>query len=639
MQKNIDSNYGFCKKTIVSILIIVIMLSITIYLYRLYKSCDELPYSCYHICFSPDGKILCSTDYQWNLGNDRIIREGVTVRAFSPDGKYYADIRANLYKSSDNQKELTEDGAAMAFSQNNSFYAYCRGKKNSISYPPGRVSLSLKMGSSVIAGAGEAVVFDLMKNEIIGKIDLLKVIVCPIIAFLEPKPNETLLVICFSGSHEDIELDEILDWQSFMNRLKKHSALPDKRIWNLLNEESKTIINCWESGTEPDEESRIIVLKGINGILHEENFYEPSYFIGLRLNESLVKEIDEMKEIKSNTVYANRELMELIFPKELLKQTTQIIKLYSINPVKHQKTYYISNADYIEKIYSKNNTIYAIYCSSKDHYPSNDMAIINVPEEKISHYKFEDTAEKITMSDDAALIAYLSEENGANYWKITAEDIKDWNTFLLGLKESERNEDYSRQRVAQMLDKDGTDFLNNWYSEKKTDEKTKQKFIRSLNEILKNKEFYIPKSFIYSRKIPWETKRLIEEHRNAGESRESKIRRLNYHLFELVFNNEITNKSKKSKYAIKIMDFKNNRIIQKIIDDSDLIRISTMAISPDNSMIAAGSIASDNKEGDIKIYSIKEGKLIKRLCPSNSLQEKLKVYIHEYKQSKRNPVP
>ena len=125
-------------------------------------------------------------------------------------------------------------------------------------------------------------------------------------------------------------INDVLDWQGLLIKLKERNTLPQKRIWLFLDSNSKRIVESWDVGYLPDLEQKKIIISALNKILCCKNFYEPSVFkqnISPREEVTLnaifsKKYVPFLPDLRIN--YANRTLLESVYSSEILKHAIEI---------------------------------------------------------------------------------------------------------------------------------------------------------------------------------------------------------------------------------------------------------------------------------------------------------------------------
>ena len=137
-----------------------------------------------------------------------------------------------------------------------------------------------------------------------------------------------------------LEHEDIVDWPKFITNLKNHNSDFKLRIWDLMDDESKELIESWNANNPFDEKARTKVIDSLNNIIDMDNLYDHNLFGDLDLLEEadiilkkVLNHISEseksdvagyifknMPKLKKNQIRRfNRLLLKTIFPEEIAK--------------------------------------------------------------------------------------------------------------------------------------------------------------------------------------------------------------------------------------------------------------------------------------------------------------------------------
>ncbi len=109
---------------------------------------------------------------------------------------------------------------------------------------------------------------------------------------------------------------DILSWDKLMRTLKEKKTDDKLRIWSLLDEESRKIIENWESGKKINDKSKEQVVNGINLVLQNEDFYFWESFKDVELSPEcekiLKKSLTKLHGVDIQRF--NRLLLESVYP-------------------------------------------------------------------------------------------------------------------------------------------------------------------------------------------------------------------------------------------------------------------------------------------------------------------------------------
>ena len=165
----------------------------------------------------------------------------------------------------------------------------------------------------------------------------------------------------------------VYDMKTLLRNLYNHNTLPQKRAWNLLDNETKALIKKLYPFNAIDKKSRKAILKGINRLLRRRDFYDKEIFSQLSLYPKtlklLEKGIDNLNE--EELIKTNRLLFRAVFPNDITM---------SFLSVEEMATGYIKYEKYLN---GKKKTYEAIHRMpfQRDNDPIiSVISIINFPE-------------------------------------------------------------------------------------------------------------------------------------------------------------------------------------------------------------------------------------------------------------------
>ncbi|MCD4782974.1 MAG: Na+/H+ antiporter NhaC family protein [Candidatus Eremiobacteraeota bacterium] len=121
------------------------------------------------------------------------------------------------------------------------------------------------------------------------------------------------------GKGTFLETDDIDKWKNFLSRLKRHSTPLTQRVWSLLSERNKKIINAYKVGQKFGGKARQSIIDGINIIIAKKDFYNAGLSLHVKYNDEIqellsvgIENLDQLHLHK-----LNRLLIETAFPEDI----------------------------------------------------------------------------------------------------------------------------------------------------------------------------------------------------------------------------------------------------------------------------------------------------------------------------------
>jgi len=116
-----------------------------------------------------------------------------------------------------------------------------------------------------------------------------------------------------------LDINDILDWRSITDGLKKGETPDKQRVYALLDAGCKKIIDKSKPGKVIKEQARLKLLEGLNNIIKNREFYSSDDFKKIKFNK---EEKERLKKQKDNTdvdeiAKINRMLIETIYPHDI----------------------------------------------------------------------------------------------------------------------------------------------------------------------------------------------------------------------------------------------------------------------------------------------------------------------------------
>lgn len=127
---------------------------------------------------------------------------------------------------------------------------------------------------------------------------------------------ETELWEVFKSGFSGIQSNNIIDWQIIMNTLKQRNTSEVQRIWSYLNQESKDVVAFWAYGIPLNDQSKTVMINGLNQLIRSRDFYDPRTFASVALDEEgealIDLGLDKLSRVQAHRL--NRLLIEAAFP-------------------------------------------------------------------------------------------------------------------------------------------------------------------------------------------------------------------------------------------------------------------------------------------------------------------------------------
>lgn len=133
-----------------------------------------------------------------------------------------------------------------------------------------------------------------------------------------PKVVENLVLIATMKTNYLISMSEIVEWNGLLSQLKEHNTPATSRIWDLLDENTKSVISGITSPDELNENTKITIVEGLNGIIKNKEFYKKEAFKEVKVvkeADTLLNRLSKLNEDKIQRL--NRLLVESVFVREI----------------------------------------------------------------------------------------------------------------------------------------------------------------------------------------------------------------------------------------------------------------------------------------------------------------------------------
>jgi len=140
-----------------------------------------------------------------------------------------------------------------------------------------------------------------------------------------PEVVENIVLVATMKTDFLISMSEIVQWEGILSKLKEHNTPATERMWSLLDENTKSVISEITSPEELDENTRLTIVEGLNGIIKNKEFYKKEAFKGVELAkeaDTLLNRLSKLNEDKMKRL--NRILLESIFTEEISRNRYQI---------------------------------------------------------------------------------------------------------------------------------------------------------------------------------------------------------------------------------------------------------------------------------------------------------------------------
>ena len=550
------------------------------------------------LVFSPDGEKLAASYYLWDWKNGVSVELLSPIAYFSLNNKYFIDQDTNLYDHS--LKKIiypTFDigDIPLPFSFDNNYFIF----------------MSLEM-IGMYTDVWELNLCDI-EAQTITKKTVTSSIRPPInilTAHNMTYKDENLLLLAFQYHSRKFVLDDMIDWNSFLHKLKMQDTPSIKRIFSLLDEKSKYMIGKWSPELGLDNRSKIYILNDINNNVINVNKYwteaEKDAF------EKFAKTIDKKKVcINEDIRLFNRMLLSKLFDKEIGKNRPLYtrIYIYNMNPPKLIKTFYLYNKC-IVNMGSTKDTIITVSRFTEDPYSTNKtITFLDYETGKQRDIPLNGVREYVALSSDGSLASYITDDHDKDYWLLRDEEILNWKGILQKLKQEDER---SVETIFNKLDSESINFISKLNGDLPLEPEDKKRLLDTLNSVLAGGPFVLGWSFGPYFPYSWETKLLYYKLNIAFQSSVN-FNKYNRFLFEDIFSQCIKSKKETAQFTIKVHSLEKDEIIQEIKGGPEFERIIALAISPDNKYLAAGYLGVEDKIGKVHIYEIETGNLIKTL--------------------------
>ena len=236
-----------------------------------------------------------------------------------------------------------------------------------------------------------------------------------------------------------IEMEDILDWNSLMTKLKKPETPAVLRVRELLDEDSKNIIDSWKPGDLPDLESMKIVAEG----LHE-----------------IVQIPDPQKLLKNLPLRLCSQTLDLLMKFREAKDREEELPLKEIKRL---------NCLILRSIFSK------------------ELAACHflgrlLPRDLLGNPMMAKVDFKTLLRDE---IIDRQSEFGSYY--LESEDILNWPDFLTNLKNHDSD---VKMCLWDLLDNEAKEMVSGWEPHTPFPDKSRSKLVTALNRIIDMKNFY-----------------------------------------------------------------------------------------------------------------------------------------------------
>ncbi len=137
---------------------------------------------------------------------------------------------------------------------------------------------------------------------------------------------------CLSQKKMLFGIKDILEWNGILKSLKEHKTPDKNRIWELLDEKSREIVEEWKEDKSIDENSKQLIINGFNEIIKNKDFYTNESFNYIKLSKGaeklLSKEIDNLT--KNEVKRLNRFLLESIYSQKIAKKRDYWFEIHKL---------------------------------------------------------------------------------------------------------------------------------------------------------------------------------------------------------------------------------------------------------------------------------------------------------------------
>lgn len=573
------------------------------------------------LVFSPDGEKLAASWYLWDWKNEVSVELLSPIAYFSLNNKYFIDQYTNLYDHSLKKiiyPTFNVGVRPLPFSFDNNYFIFMRSEMISMFTDVWELNLCDIEAQTITKKT--------VTSSIRPPINILT-------AHNMTYKDENLVLLAFKYRNKGFVLDDMIDWNSFLHKLKMQDTPSIKRIFSLLDEKSRYMISKWSPELDLDNRSKIYILNDINeNVIDSFWMDEPEIFkdIDMKLTKDEKDEFDKFVKYKdTNEIYFenirsdfhsfNRMLLRKLFDKEIGESRPLYTKIYvyNMNPPKLIKTFYLYNK-FIVNMGSTKDTIITVSRFSEDLYSANKtITLLDYETGKQREMPLKEVREYVALSSDGSLASYITDDQDTDYWLLRDEEILNWKGILQKLKQEE---EYSVETIFNKLDSDSINFISKLDGDLPLEPEEKKRLLNILNSVLAGGPFVLGWSFGPSFPYSWETKLLYYKLNIAFQSSVN-FNKYNRFLFEDIFSQCIKSKKETAQFTIKVHSLEKDEIIQEIKGGPEFERISALVISPDNKYLAAGYLGVEDKMGKVHVYEIETGNLIKTLISPHKFSD------------------
>jgi hypothetical protein len=142
---------------------------------------------------------------------------------------------------------------------------------------------------------------------------------------------QTLWTLSVSSPSE-LEVNDIIDWTSFLSRIKEQKDSPIQRLWELFPQSIQEIINSQKLSEDQKEykplteDNKNKIIKALNEILYRRDFYQEDKFKDVQISNDIQQLLVSTEILLRNEIYKlNRLVLENSFPNEIAKGKIQEI--------------------------------------------------------------------------------------------------------------------------------------------------------------------------------------------------------------------------------------------------------------------------------------------------------------------------
>lgn len=140
-------------------------------------------------------------------------------------------------------------------------------------------------------------------------------------------PEQTVLLKrspVFKRTVLDFSEENVMDWTGLLQKLKNQGKSdgpgPEKRMWGMIDEYTRTLIDEWNSTQQPDLELKHAMINAFNKILENIELYDNESFKKLKFSHTQGKLIERLRFISDPEMkLLNWFLIEAAFPEEITR--------------------------------------------------------------------------------------------------------------------------------------------------------------------------------------------------------------------------------------------------------------------------------------------------------------------------------